>query len=334
MRKNLLLVTVLCFLLGACTAKDEEPTSVVVAYVTSWSSSIPDPEFVTHVNYAFGHVTQTFDGVRVDNEDRLHEISKLKDQYPDLKVLLSIGGWGSGNFSEMAASETNRTSFANDCQRVVKEFNLDGIDIDWEYPGSNMAGISALPEDKENFTLLMAAIRKSIGSKKLLTLASSADPSYIDFVEVMKSVDFVNVMTYDMNASPLHHSGLYASEMTGGLCDDISVKNHIEAGVPADRLVLGIPFYGHGCKTVRSYIDYKDILKLEDITYNWDTVAYVPYLKNIDGDVVCNFEDSRSIAIKCGYIKDNGLRGAMYWDYDADDEEGTLRTAVFQGIFE
>ena len=80
----------------------------------------------------------------------------------------------------MAADSQKRHSFANDCQRVVKQFNLDGIDIDWEYPTSNAAGISASPEDTNNYTLLMRDIRKAIGNKQLLTLASVFNGNYID----------------------------------------------------------------------------------------------------------------------------------------------------------
>ena len=109
-----------------CTPKDK----VVIAYVTSWSKVIPNPSLVTHINYAFGHVTDSFNGVRINNEERLRQIVALKEKAPHLKVLLSIGGWGSGRFSEMAADEQNRLSFAKDCQRVVQEFGLDGIDID------------------------------------------------------------------------------------------------------------------------------------------------------------------------------------------------------------
>jgi chitinase len=102
----------------------------------------------------------------------------LKESAPSLKVCLSIGGWGSGNFSEMAADDALRKSFAADCARVVEAFNLDGIDIDWEYPTSNAAGISASPDDKDNFTLLMRDIREAIGKDKLLTLATVCSARY------------------------------------------------------------------------------------------------------------------------------------------------------------
>ena len=89
---------------------------MVVAYVTSWTDVQPDPSVMTHINYAFGHVNNTFDGVRIDNPDRLRAISGLKQQNPKLKVLLSVGGWGSGRFSEMAATDSTRRAFAADCR--------------------------------------------------------------------------------------------------------------------------------------------------------------------------------------------------------------------------
>src|SRR5690606_28015979 len=126
------------------------------------------------------------DGVKIDNEGRLKEIVSLKATHTGLKILLSIGGWGSGRFSEMAANKDNRKKFAGDCARIVREFNLDGIDIDWEYPTSKAGGISASPDDTRNFTWLMKDIRKSIGKKKLLTLASVISGQYIDFAAIKK----------------------------------------------------------------------------------------------------------------------------------------------------
>ena len=154
--------------------KASEKEYVVVAYVTSWSRIMPDPFTMTHINYAFGHVNDTFDGVRIDNPRRLKAIAGLKTVNPELNVMLSVGGWGSGRFSEMASDGERRMSFAQDCLRVVNEFGLDGIDIDWEYPTSDMAGISASPADRENFNLLMRDLRSVLGDDRLLTLASSA----------------------------------------------------------------------------------------------------------------------------------------------------------------
>ena len=95
-------------------------SKVVVGYVTSWTREMPSPMYLTHINYAFGHVNKKFNGVRVDNPDRLKAIVALKMQKPSLKVCLSIGGWGSGGFSEMVSNKSSRDSFALDCQAKNK----------------------------------------------------------------------------------------------------------------------------------------------------------------------------------------------------------------------
>ncbi|MBR3541231.1 MAG: glycosyl hydrolase family 18, partial [Bacteroidales bacterium] len=147
--------------------EDQALDRVVVGYVTSWSDRMPDPNLVTHLNYAFGHVTTGFDSVRVDNPERLCSIVALKEANPHLKVLLSVGGWGSSNFSEMASDEAHRISFARSCQKAIDTYSLDGIDIDWEYPTSSAAGISSSPDDTKNFTLLMHDLRQAIGTDHL-----------------------------------------------------------------------------------------------------------------------------------------------------------------------
>jgi len=330
--KNLLflsLVTISSFGQGTVGNRTKK---VVVAYVTSWTSVMPDPKYVTHINYAFGHVSQSFDGIRIDNERRLKQLTELKRQSPALKILISIGGWGSGRFSEMAGLEANRQKFAEDCLRVIKEFNLDGIDIDWEYPTSGMAKISSSPEDTQNYTLLMGAIRKKIGAKKLLTLASVADAKYIDFKAIEPVVDFVNIMTYDMGNPPYHHAGLYRSKYTRGISVDEAVDAHINAGMPINKLVLGIPFYGHGKDGVAGFIDYKQILDLKGFNRRWDDVAKAPFLENGNAEFVCTYEDPESIAIKCSYLLKRGMLGAMYWEYAGDTEDGILRKAVYSGV--
>ena len=146
---------------------------VVTAYVTSWSETIPDPMEMTHINYAFGHVSPSFDGVVIDNVNRLKQIVALKKQNPKLKVVLSLGGWRSGRFSEMASSSVCRKRFADSCCQIVKELGLDGIDIDWEYPTQSTAQISSSPDDTKNFTLLMHDLRSALGEQHILSCALS-----------------------------------------------------------------------------------------------------------------------------------------------------------------
>lgn len=178
---------------------ENESKYVVLAYVTSWGESTPDPACLTHINYAFGHVTDNFKGIRIDNEPRLQMVVGLREKKTSLKVLLSVGGWGSSRFSEMAQTDSTRMAFAADCKRVIDQFDLDGIDIDWEYPGIGTAGVSFSPEDTDNFSLLMKDVRHAIGKDKLLTIATQAGAKYYNLRAVEPYVDYVNIMTYDMD---------------------------------------------------------------------------------------------------------------------------------------
>ena len=329
MKHLLALILTLCCWHSVMAGKKAEP--VVVAYVTSWTQVVPDPTVMTHLNYAFGHVNEQFNGVRIDNEQRLRSLVSLKEQQPGLRVMLSIGGWGSGRFSEMAASDENRRAFAADCRRVCNEFGLDGIDIDWEYPTQTSAGISASPQDTENFTLLMRDLRQALGKNLWLTLASVGSAQYIDFRSCVQYLDMVNVMAYDMGSAPKHHAALYRSKHVGWLCASECVEAHRKAGVPDGKIVLGMPFYGRGKSG--QYMKYADFNK-QKLKNKWDNVGKAPYLADEKGELAMGYESPRSIAEKCTYIKKQGLRGAMYWEYADDNELGDLRRAVWQGILQ
>ena len=318
----------------ACNSKTNSDASeqdanqrLVIAYVTSGSDVMPDPFAMTHINYAFGHVNETFNGINISNPERLHKIAALKEQNPDLKVILSIGGWGSGRFSEMAADSLNRDAFAADCMRVIEEFNLDGVDIDWEYPTSSGAGISSSPDDTANYTKLMRDIRGKIGGEKSLTLATPGSARFYDFPAILPYVDFINIMSYDIGSVPFHQSPLYDSEHTR-LTADRALQLHLEAGIPKEKLTLGLPFYGRGFKEYPDYMDYKDLKVLDGCKIVWDSLAQVPYIANANGELVLGYNDSTAIDIKCRYILDNDLLGAMYWEYTCDNEQGDLRTIV------
>ena len=319
----------------ARTGTPGESGRVVVAYVTSWSSQIPDPQYMTHINYAFGHVTSSFDGVRIDGEGRFRQMVALKEKNPALKVLLSVGGWGSGGFSEMASTAERRDAFARSCRKMLDDYGADGIDIDWEYPGSSAAGISSSTRDRENYTELMKAIRIAIGSGKLLTLASASDAGYIDFKAILPYVDFVNIMAYDMASAPQHNAPLYRekdgkkSPVAGWCTCDEAVNAHLKAGIPAEKLVLGMPFYGHGNDTYGSFVYYCDIKGPKGTdTEKWDEVGQVPYYADASGKLTLGFDNVRSIEAKCQYVLDKGLRGGMYWEYCYDNSSLDLTKAV------
>lgn len=333
----------LCLLALTSGKKPEQPVTkhgdpdekVLIAYVFS-PREMPDPTWLTHINYAFGHVNETFDGVLLRDKDAkaLKKISRLKRRFPHLKVLLSIGGWGSGRFSEMVSDPQLRMSFARDCKRVVDKYRLDGIDIDWEYPSTSVAKISSAPTDIDNYTLMMRDIRSCIGADKLLTQATCGGARYIDFKGVDPYIDYTNIMSYDLGHAPFHNATLFRSELTdpNSLSVEECLQRHLDAGVSRDKLVLGLPFYGRGAKDFpRRGIDPGKVHLLPGYTYHWDNVAKVPYLTSDEtGEMVYGYEDEKSLACKAQFALDQGLKGAMYWSYNSDTAAGDFRRTVYQ----
>ena len=310
------------------TPLDPVTEHVIVGYATYWETVMPDPTLMTHINYAFAHIKNDFESLDIKKPNRLTKIAGLKEKNPDLKVMLSVGGWGAGNFSEMAADENHRRKFCENCLAAVQKYGLDGIDLDWEYPTSSSAGISSSPADTKNFNLLLADMREVLGSELLLTMASSSSAKYVDFKTAMKYLDFVNIMTYDMGKPPYHNAGLYPSSSTKRSCDE-SVEYHRDAGVPYNKIVLGMPFYGHGNDVdfTSECLDFRDI-KTDGYVEKWDNVAMVPYLADESGTMVLSYDNERSIGLKADYVKSRGLLGAMYWNIEADDSSWTLSKAV------
>ncbi len=316
------------------TRHGDPDEKVVIAYVYRLRE-LPDAKYLTHINFAFGHVNETFDGVRLDRPDDLRTIVGLKETFPHLKVLLSIGGWGSGRFSEMADNDAYRASFAQDCARVVREFGLDGIDIDWEYPGSDMAEISASPRDVANYNLLMRDIRAAIGPDKLLTQATASTAEYYDFPGLEPYIDWTNIMAYDLGWAPYHNAPLYPSELVDpeSISVDECVKAHLACGVKPEKLVLGVPFYGHGVQGFPRRVDLTQADKLEGYEYHWHEVSQVPYLTDaVTGEFAFGYDNVESLRIKCEYALKQGLKGAMFWEYSGDNAAGDLRRTLYQTL--
>lgn len=301
---------------------------LIVGYATYWDKTMPDPKLLTNINYSFAHIASDFETLDIKNPDRLDKIAKLKKTYPKLVVSLSVGGWGAGNFSEMAASEAHRKKFCQNCADAVKKYNLDGIDLDWEYPTSTAAGITASADDTKNFTLLLQDLRAALGDSKYITMASADNAKYVDFAKCIDYLNWVNVMTYDMGEPPYHNAGLHKSSKTYRSCEE-SIELHRKAGVPYNKMTLGIPFYGHGDGKAFSSdcIDYRKI-NPAGYTVKWDKNAQVPYLADASGNMVLSYDDETSVGLKADFVKTKGLLGAMYWNIEADDDSWTLSKAI------
>ena len=331
MKRLLIFALLMAMMMPLQAGKHKDDGPVVAAYVTGWNEDMPMPDcsVLTHINYAFGKVNKTFDGVTVQRPERLRQLAELKRDH-EIYVVLSIGGWTAGGFSEMASTQRRRKLFAKDCKRIVKEFGLDGIDIDWEYPSCSEAGIISSPADIDNFTQLMRELRKALGKEYLLSCATVADAQFVDFRAIEPYVDLVNIMMYDVGNPPYHHAALYRSDKSGRVTAQEALQAHLDAGMPVNKLVLGVPFYG---RSVKGFGDtaYGALIKRTDVIRMWDDVAKAPYLVK-DGEFVCTYEDAESLAWKCRFVKETGMRGMMYWEYRCDDEAGTLRNTVWTGI--
>lgn len=326
---------------------------VVIAYVTYYGKSIPDPKLMTHINYAFAELyvkDGVYQGFKLQgSEDRFRQVVALKKKNPKLKISLSFShtvtnsdNAQGGGFSALAKSDEYRKAFAKDCRDFCSKWGIDGIDIDWEFPGLSWSGHACDPSvDVENHVLLMKQLRETLGTRYLLTYAgyvkdvieSDGGRKYIDIAEVDPYVDFVNVMTYDMDAAPHHQSAL--KDKSAYYDCERAIKSYTDAGVAASKLVLGIPFYGrHSFDGSPSAIDYNKIILLDKNDYkidNWDSDASVPYV-TYKGAYYCGYDNEKSIAIKGDWIRGLGMKGMMYWDYNADDNQHTLCKAVWQAV--
>ncbi len=318
---------------------------IALAYVTSWSTVIPDPTYLTNINYAFAEPYMeggVYKGIYVlGNESRFQQVVNLKKINPNLVISISFENSQGEGFSQLAKSDEYRKAFANDCKAFLQKWGIDGVDMDWEFPGLSWSGdpnAYDVAVDVANHVLLMKQLRETLGNQYLLTYAGycmdkqqvTGGWRYIDIAAVAPYVDFVNIMTYDLDAAPHHQSALYdpsaASDCTR------AVQAYLDAGMPASKLVLGIPFYGRHSWT--EAVNYKKILELDPQSYkidNWDEAASVPYV-TYNGVYYCGYDNEKSIGMKGDWVLSKGMKGLMFWDYDGDDNQGTLRKAVWESV--
>ncbi|MBA4544241.1 MULTISPECIES: glycoside hydrolase family 18 protein [Thermoactinomyces] len=388
---------------SAPTAKSQAATSAasgknVVAYYPSWATYDRnfqvmdiDASKITYLNYAFANVVNgevTVGDTYADTDKffpgdcwdagckrgNFNQLTKLKQKYPNLKTIISVGGWTwSGGFSDAALTDASRTKFADSAVRFIRTWGFDGVDIDWEYPVSG--GLqNGRPEDKQNFTLLIQKLREKLdaagqqdGKHYLLTIAAGASPSYLQNTEMGKVasyLDYVNIMTYDFHGGweqrSNHNAPLYADPADpfpdkSTFNVSAAVDGFIRAGVPASKIVLGLPFYGRGwtgCNSAGNgqyqtctgtpqgtwesgIFDFSDLeanyINKNGYTRYWNDVAKVPYLFNPSNGTFISYDDAESIGYKTSYLKSKGLAGAMIWDLSSDRNK-TLLTKVYNDL--
>jgi chitinase len=355
------------FFLLSCQRERSVDTSpkVIIGYVPAYRGALDEKKIdatkLTHINYAFVDVKDSMawlTNVETDTSN-FRKLNHLKRDNADLKILISIGGWSwSENFSDAVLTESSRKKFAKSSTEIVEKFNLDGVDIDWEYPGFRGEDNIYRAEDRQNFTLMFKTLRAELDELSTRSqkkyLLTTAVPDFTEFLsktdmgEAARHMDYVNIMSYDFHVSAgdtvSHHSNLYPTENVAGRSAHRGITEYIAAGVPAEKLVLGIPFYGRSwiMKTtdnrgidrvadsvVRAggYTDIKDsIAKLPGLVRYWDEKAKAPYLFNEQTRRLVVYDDEESVKIKCDYVKENKLAGVMFWQYESDPKLYLLNT--------
>ncbi len=335
----------------------------VIAYLDDnkdWTKEDINAEALTCINYAFANIIG-LDIVR--KLKKIDWINELKQAHPHLKSCISIGGWSADGFSDGVATKANRTILIEKLLNYMQRYQFDGIDLDWEYPGMDIAGIKAAPNDAENFLSFVQELRQALNelTKKTaqtywLTAAIGAEKKLLDTMspndhyEYLDFLDFVNVMTYDMRGSFTkvagHHTNLFSYAQTEGqLSAAEAVENLLAKGIAPEKIVIGAAFYSRkwtgfptgtrdpiGCQTAtygnqtEDYATLKNKLCQQPEFIHWDDVAKAPYY--FDGTTFISYDDPRSMCEKARYVKNKQLRSLMFWEYSLDLSDELLQPAA------
>lgn len=283
-----------CALGLSLSVPQAEAAFKVVGYFPSWSGDVNTIQYnkVTHINYSFvlpNHdgSLQSLDG----GSARLHSLVQ-KSHNAGVKVLIAVGGWNNGDdsaFRSLAANSGYRANFVNNIVNFVNQYNLDGVDIDWEYPNGNEVG---------NFRLLMQQLSSALRSRgKLLTAAVTANdsPGSVDST-IINAVDFLNLMVYDMGNPHSTYSGAQAA---------LTHWKYNE-GLPKDKMVLGVPFYSH-----INWVSYKDVI-----------ARYGTWAAQVDNAGGLDYNGQPTIRAKSELaLMEAG--GVMFWEISQDTRDGT-----------
>jgi chitinase len=356
--KTTTIYTFLFLLLAGCYTKQVTGQSRsgfrIVGYYAG--RTIPVDSFetnkLTHLIWCFGilqgnrvHINSEIDSATIQ------KMVKLKVKNPDLKIMLSLGGWGGcETCSDVFNTKAGREQFALSVKEVTAYFKTDGIDLDWEYPAiKGFPGHTFRNEDRANFTLLLEELRKVNGDAFEISFAAGGFTAYIDssieWMKIINYTNFINIMSYDLvhgySTVSGHHTPLYPTPQQTESTDH-AVQLLIKAGVPAEKLVIGAAFYGRFFKinsgnkvglyepcTFSHAFSSKymaDSLSGESgFVKMWDETAQAPYAVNTNRRLLATYDDEKSVALKTKYAVQNKLGGIMFWQlYDDKFHDGLL----------
>ncbi len=366
---------VIALLLVTTSLTHAEPR--IVGYYAEWKQHYPVKKIpadkLTHVNYAFAIIKDGQCAMRTPElaAANFPKLVELKKKHPHLQTLISVGGWeDSQEFSDAALTDPSRTNFSKSCADFAAAHGFDGVDIDWEFPvsGGDKDHVTR-PADKRNFTLLLAELRKQLdargkvdGKRYLLTIAAPATGlSRMEVDQIHPHLDFINLMTYDFAGPWSERTGFNAAlhpvaDQPQQSSASASVESYLKTGVPAHKIVLGVPFYGRGwtglhdanhglfqprdaaAPTAGRYVGPTDYKQIKNDPHGkagkrfWHEQAKVPFLWNAQTRSFISYDDPESLRAKGAYVREQNLGGVMFWELEHDDEESSLLNALHAGL--
>jgi chitinase len=323
---------------------------ILLGYLDNWTSSysISDVEkggaakHLTHLAYAFANVHAGACRLSDPQTDSSNfaALLALRQHYPKLKILISVGGADAANtaaFAAAAKTREGRAKLAASCLHLFSSF--DGIDLDWEYPAAT---------DKSNFTALVSEFRtqlNSTGRRYLLTIAAPAGKqnySQLELAKVAAQLDFLNLMTYNYAGNWSNRTG-HAAPLSSIAA---TVKDYRDAGVSPAKIVLGIPFFGpgwtgvaptnHGLfqspSTPAGHAAFHTLHKLPGFASFNDRESGAHWIYNQRTRAFWSFDDQRTVVQKVRYLKSQGLGGAMVWSLKDDTPNASLVKAIASAL--
>lgn len=348
------------FLFFSLTLTAQQPYHIIAYYTGNGEAIKQWPvDKLSHIIFSFLKIqndTLTFHNEKQENS--LRQLVELKKQYPQLKIMVSIGGWGGCSFcSDLFASATHRKMFAKTTVALFKKYGIDGLDLDWEYPAiEGYPGHVYTAADKNNFTELIKVLREEMGNDYLLTFAAGGFIKYlkqsIDWDAVMPLVNFVNLMTYDLvggYATVTGHHTLLQDYIPGQESTAKCVNWLLEKKVPAQKLIIGaamyarvwenVPDLNHGLYQPGNFklgVGFNDFTNYfsdsSGYKYYWDKKAKAPYQYNASKKLFATFDDKKSIKEKTKFIRRKKLGGIMFWELGQDLKQDGLVEEMENGL--
>jgi chitinase len=336
-----------------------KPKVDIIAYYAGDATGFKQypTEKLTHIIYSFLHLKgATFAFDKPQDQATVAALVALKAKHPQLKVMLSLGGWtGCETCSQVFSTEQGRTEFAASVKQVLVATHTDGIDLDWEYPAiAGPPGHRFAPEDRHNFTLLVQTLRTTLGSTYEISFAAGGYPEYlkksVEWTTVMPLVNRVNLMSYDLvngySTTTGHHTPLYSTSKQIPSVDN-GVRFLDSVGVAPGKIVIGAAFYARVFNGVaaanqglyqagkfKKAFDYRtfadSLSAARGFTTYWDATAQAPYAYSPARQEFASFDDEKSIRLKTRYARDKHLGGIMFWELTGDKPQHGLLDAMYQ----